>query len=215
MKLILTDVEGTTTSLSFVQQTLFPYSLEKLESFVLAHEDEDFIKEQLFKFDSILSFISTLKNYIETDKKEKILKDIQGMIWKQGYELGELKGHVYPDVEECLRKWKEQNLELGVYSSGSVAAQKLLFKHSISGDLDQYFTYNFDTSIGHKRESTSYDNILMKCELYPDEVLFLSDIKEELDAAKEVGMNTIQLVRDGEISYQGHQQVSSFLEIVF
>ena len=214
MKYILTDIEGTTSSISFVHEVLFPYSAKKMA---------EFVKHNQLKLEPILDLIdgdidqkiATLLGWIKEDKKEKALKDIQGLIWEEGYLAGEIKGHVYPEVKNCLVKWKSQGITLGVYSSGSVHAQKLLFKYSEAGNLDILFSDNFDTSIGHKRDKNSYQNILNLINIPASEVLFLSDIKEELDAAKECGINTIQLNRLNQLVTNGHVLVSSFDDIKF
>jgi len=214
MKYILTDIEGTTSSISFVHEVLFPYAYDRMDSFVSSNQDS--LQDILNTIPGNLSEkISTLKNWIKTDKKEKVLKDIQGLIWEKGYLNGEIKGHVYPEVSDCLKSWLNSGIKLGVYSSGSIKAQKLLFKYSVAGDLDQYFSHNFDTNVGHKREVTAYENILKEINHKASDVLFLSDIKEELDAAAACGINTIQLDRLNALSNTGHQIVKNFTEIKF
>lgn len=214
MKYILTDIEGTTSSISFVHEVLFPYAYDRMDSFVSSNQDS--LQDILNTIPGNLSEkISTLKNWIKTDKKEKVLKDIQGLIWEKGYLNGEIKGHVYPEVSDCLKSWLNSGIKLGVYSSGSIKAQKLLFKYSVAGDLDQYFSHNFDTNVGHKREVTAYENILKEINHKASDVLFLSDIKEELDAAAACGINTFQLDRLNALSNTGHQIVKNFTEIKF
>jgi enolase-phosphatase E1 len=214
MKYILTDIEGTTSSISFVHETLFPYSYDRMESYVT--NNQSLLTEILNTLPGSFSEkIITLKTWIKEDKKEKALKDIQGLIWEAGYKNGEIKGHVYPEVAECLNLWIKKGITLGVYSSGSIHAQKLLFKYSQAGDLDQLFSHNFDTAVGHKREPKSYENILKAININASEVLFLSDIKEELDAAKTCGINTIQLDRLNTLSNTGHTLVNNFSEIKF
>ncbi|RPJ69814.1 MAG: acireductone synthase [Alphaproteobacteria bacterium] len=168
-------------------------------------EDQKIINDQ--------EALAQLVEWIKIDRKHPALKKIQGMIWKIGYQSGELKGHVYPDVPTALETWKNAGIILGIYSSGSTEAQKVLFSHSTCGDLNHYFTNNFDTSIGQKRDVKSYFNISSELNINPDEILFLSDIVEELDAAKMAGFLTIQLVRNGDVPYQNHKQVRNFLEI--
>jgi enolase-phosphatase E1 len=118
-------------------------------------------------------------------------------LWKKGYEEGTIKGHVYPDVEPALRKWKADGISLGVFSSGSVQAQKLLFGYSEAGNLLDCFSVYFDTTTGTKRDSSTYKTIAEQLNLGTSEILFLSDIREELEAAEHAGMRTIQLVREG------------------
>jgi enolase-phosphatase E1 len=219
MKYILTDIEGTTTSISFVHEVLFPFAKKNLENFVTKNQNQPHVIQALNEMPdsthSIEQKIKTLIHWIDTDKKEKSLKDIQGFIWEEGYTRGEIKGHLYPEVKNKLEEWKTAGITLGVYSSGSVWAQKLIFTYSEVGDIGKYFSHYFDTSIGHKRESKSYQNILSEIKMKPEDVLFLSDIKEELDAAKSCGLNTIQLVRENMILNQGHVQVKNFNEIIF
>tara|TARA_R110000868_G_scaffold117600_6_gene312262 strand:- start:7932 stop:8546 length:615 start_codon:yes stop_codon:yes gene_type:complete len=186
-KFILMDVEGTTTSIRFVHDTLFPYAYSKIDSFVAAHPQ-------------IVSELDmpaeTLKRWIKEDKKEPLLKKVQGLIWEAGYKSGELKGHLYDDVPLAFKRWIDQGMKLGIYSSGSVLAQKLLYKYSVFGDMDQWISANFDTGVGHKRDKSSYDNIVAELKLSPSEILFLSDIEEELDAAQAAGLKVKLLNRD-------------------
>lgn len=217
MKYILMDIEGTTTSISFVHDILFPYSKERINSFINDNANNEVVKKALSETESsnTTELIAKLIEWIDEDIKHPVLKNIQGLIWKAGYENGELKGHIYPEVAECLKKWSDAGIMLGIYSSGSIEAQQLLFGHSIAGDLNFYFKNNFDTSIGHKREENSYRNIAESLKLNPNDILFLSDIGQELDAAEAVGFQTKQLVRLENVSYTGHEQVKSFLEIKF
>lgn len=225
MKYILMDVEGTTTSISFVHDVLFPYSKERIESFISAQSEDPKIQQILAdtkktivaeenqKTISETEAAAKLIEWVNTDRKHPALKDLQGLIWKVGYQSGELKGHVYPDVAPALEAWKKNGLLLGIYSSGSVEAQISLFGHSVSGDLNHYFSNNFDTSIGQKRDVKSYFNISSELNIDPKEILFLSDIAEELDAAKMAGFQTIQLVRMGDVPFHNHKQVRSFSDI--
>ncbi len=225
MKYILMDVEGTTTSISFVHDVLFPYSMERIKNYINQNfttqsvqevllETLETVQEEEGKILNHQGLIDKLTEWIKIDRKHPALKKLQGLIWKEGYESGDLKGHVYEDVPAALKRWKETGLNLGIYSSGSVQAQRDLFGHSLFGDLNSYFSNNFDTSVGHKRDAKSYQNILAILKLNASDVLFLSDIAEELDAAKSVGIKTIQLVRLGDLPESSHKQVRSFAEIV-
>lgn len=215
---ILTDIEGTTTSVSFVFDVLFPYARKHLASYVRAHADLPEVAEQLAAVASEVGHplnlgqvIDQLIAWIDTDVKATPLKALQGMIWQAGYENGDFTGHIYPDAATRLLAWQGQGLSLYVYSSGSVQAQKLLFRHSDAGDLTPLFNGYFDTRVGAKREVTSYRAIAHQIGLPADEILFLSDIVEELDAAKDAGMTTLQLVRDGDLdATPRHPQVQSF-----
>jgi enolase-phosphatase E1 len=225
MKYILMDIEGTTTSISFVHEILFPYSKKYLQSFV--HKNKDFSptkeiieetkqtarEEESLELDED-GVIQKLIDWINIDRKHKALKQLQGLIWEEGYQSGELKGHVYDDVPPALKKWHEQGLKLGIYSSGSVEAQRSLFGHSLFGDLNSYFTHHFDTLVGHKRDPLSYQTILSHINEEACDVLFLSDISQELSAAQVAGMKTLQLVRLGEIPIEGHRQIHTFNDVI-
>ena len=186
---VITDIEGTTTSISFVHRVLFPYARERLAAFLATHPDAPALAEVPEPK------LPTLLGWMERDEKITALKTIQGEIWRQGYEQGDLKGEIYPDVPPALRRWARAGLKLFVYSSGSVAAQKLLFGHTPGGDLTPLFQAYFDTQVGGKREPASYEAIARAIGGAPDEALFLSDVEAELDAAAEAGLATCQLVR--------------------
>jgi enolase-phosphatase E1 len=154
-----------------------------------------------------------LEYWIKTDRKHPALKGIQGLLWQAGYEMGEFKGHLYADVLPQLQRWQQEGLCLGVYSSGSVAAQKLLFGFSDYGNINHLFSHNFDTAIGHKQAAESYQNIINQLQLLPSEILFLSDVEAELDAAHTVGINVIQLVRGATIATNKYKTASDFAEV--
>lgn len=220
------DVEGTTTSISFVHEVLFPYSAGRLKAYVEKHLSDPNIQEVLLKTQNTVreeedvslnreALVLKLLEWIRQDRKHNALKKLQGLIWHEGYASGEIKGHVYEDVPAVLKKWKDAGHELAIYSSGSVEAQRSLFGHSTYGDLNPLFSNNFDTAVGGKREAQSYKNILEVLNQNAENVLFLSDITEELDAAKAAGMQTIQLVRGTPVVGSSHQQVKTFQEISF
>lgn len=155
-----------------------------------------------------------LVKWIEEDRKLTPLKALQGMIWRQGYEAGALKGHVYPDTPVFLRRWHADGLRLYVYSSGSEEAQRLIFGYSDAGDLTPLFSGYFDTRIGGKRERASYDAIVEQIGIKADEILFLSDIGEELDAAHAAGLQTFQLLRDAKAKPSAaHRHAKDFSEV--
>jgi enolase-phosphatase E1 len=221
---ILTDIEGTTTDIAFVHTVLFPYSRERMESYCYDNSEDAAVKACLDEVHAMLTKITGrpakrqdpfdyLLHCIDADIKDPALKTLQGLIWRTGYENGTLKGHIYDDVVPALAHWKTQNIGLGVYSSGSVAAQKLLFGYSVFGDITPYFSDYFDTKVGHKREQASYENIAKSLGLSPNEILFLSDIEAELDAAQAAGLQTVQLVREGTVASERHRTVGSFSEI--
>lgn len=222
---ILTDIEGTTSSISFVAEELFPYFRNNISS-LLELKENPIVKEafeqtvQLAKTEDgeTLStdreIIEKLHQWSVEDRKITPLKTLQGVLWDKGYQDGTLKGHVYPEVAACLKKWKEDGINLGVFSSGSVPAQKLIFGYSVSGDLTPYFSNYFDTNTGGKRESETYAKIAAILNLNPAEILFLSDIVEELQAADSKGFQTIQLVRPG-TEQNWNTFAHSFEEITF
>ena len=215
---ILTDIEGTTSSIDFVHKVLFPYASRELPDFVRANQNDSDIAEILQEVRStagdadadIERTIEILLGWINEDRKITALKSLQGHIWKHGYESGGFTGHLYEDVVENLHQWRNLEIGLYVYSSGSIGAQKLLFGHSDAGDLRPLFNGYFDTRSGNKRETTSYNNIAGSIGLPASEILFLSDIAEELDAAAATGMQTMQLVRDDKVVPGSHRVVEDF-----
>ena len=220
IKAILTDIEGTTSAVSFVFDVLFPYAKEHLPEFIREHAGEPDVAAQLqaVRNDSaephatVDRVIEILLQWIAEDRKATPLKALQGMVWQQGYQAGQLKGHVYPDAVEALKHWHQEGYALYVYSSGSIQAQKLIFGCSEAGDLSALFSGYFDTTSGPKREEASYRSIASSIGHPAQAILFLSDIVEELDAAQRAGMATCGLVRDGG-KLDGHINVSSFAAI--
>ncbi len=221
IKAILTDIEGTTTAISFVHDTLFPYSSEKLAQFVTDNQSEEKVasiinqvrSEAKLASDDINEVIKTLHEWIAQDKKITSLKALQGLIWEAGYLNGELKGHLYDDADKYLRKWKEAGVSLYIYSSGSIKAQKLLFGYSTHGDLTPLFSGYFDTTTGSKKECASYEAIAKEIGCDASEILFLSDVEAELGAAKSAGMQTVLLVREQEELSSEFQVAKDFIEV--
>jgi enolase-phosphatase E1 len=203
IRAILTDIEGTTSSISFVKDVLFPFARERLPTFIETHADKPVVQHWLHEAAREAGLVSAtqaeiialLQRWIDEDRKATPLKALQGMIWEDGYREGAYRAHVYPEVAQRLRDWKAQGIELYVFSSGSVPAQKLLFRHSEAGDLTPLFSGYFDTEIGAKREADSYRRILAVIGQPGAAVLFLSDIVAELDAARAAGMGTTLLAR--------------------
>lgn len=200
---ILTDIEGTTSSISFVKDVLFPYARARLPAFVETHADTPEVQHWLHEAAREAGLVSAsrqeiidlLLGWIDADRKSTALKALQGMIWHDGYRDRDFTAHIYPDAARRLREWHAAGLALYVYSSGSVAAQKLLFGHTDAGNLLDVFSGYFDTEIGHKREDASYRRIVERIGLPADTILFLSDIVEELDAARAAGLRTTLLAR--------------------
>ena len=221
IKAILTDIEGTTSAVSFVFDVLFPFAVKHLPDFVRSHASEPAVDAQLdaVRAESgeadadVERVVAILLEWIAADRKATPLKALQGMVWEQGYRAGQLKGHVYPDAVEALRQWHAAGYELYVYSSGSIQAQQLIFGCSEAGDLTPLFSGYFDTTSGGKREAESYARIAADIGRPASEILFLSDVVQELDAAQAAGMATCGLARDGG-ELAGHLTVTSFAAIV-
>lgn len=221
IKSIVTDIEGTTSSIDFVHRTLFAYARQHLREYLRGHAQLPEVAEQLQHVAQIEGRKLTLdeaagalERWIGEDRKATPLKALQGMIWRLGYDAGELQGHVYPDAPEYLARWRKAGIALYVYSSGSVEAQKLIFGHTAYGDLTPLFSGYFDTQIGGKKEAVSYERICQRIGHAGDEILFLSDVGEELDAARSAGLKTCQLLRDaGARAAPGHPQARDFSEV--
>lgn len=205
-KLFLFDIEGTTTDFNFVHKTLFPYSRDRMKEFVQKHEKElvgpltdakKTIEDESGKTPDLNEIISTLIKWIDEDRKHKALKEIQGLIWDEGYKNGAFKGHVYPDVRPFFENLNNSGYLIGIYSSGSIHAQKMIMANSTAGDLTPYINYYFDTMVGSKREKVSYQNIAIKTQLTPPEIHFFSDVPEELKAAELAGFRVTHVVREG------------------
>lgn len=203
IKAIVTDIEGTTSSLSFVKEVLFPYARAHLPDFIRTHQQMDEVqtllndaRNEMGGTADIEQLISQFIDWIDRDQKITPLKAMQGLIWEAGYQSGDFKGHIYADAALQLKAWKQQGYALYVYSSGSVHAQMLLFAHTEFGDLTPLFSGYFDTRIGGKKQADSYKTIAEQIQCQPNEILFLSDIVDELDAAQAAGFQTYWLVRD-------------------
>ncbi|WP_106477509.1 acireductone synthase [Phytohalomonas tamaricis] len=221
IRAIVTDIEGTTGSIAFVHEVLFPYARRRLPQWLEANVPFPAVAEQVNEVrlaagepDADVSRVSDiLIEWIDADRKATPLKALQGMIWEEGYANGDYTGHVYEDAVRQLRAWHAAGISLYVYSSGSVHAQKLLFGHSDHGDLTPLFNDYFDTTVGPKKESGSYRRILDTLGLPGQEVLFLSDVVEELDAAQEAGLQTTQLVREENMKTGVHCVAHGFDEV--
>ncbi|MDF9391466.1 MULTISPECIES: acireductone synthase [Methylococcus] len=218
IRAILTDIEGTTSSLSFVKETLFPYARARMADFVRSHAQDATVQALLAEARAAAGnaslddegVIAQLVRWIDEDRKITPLKALQGLIWEEGYRNRDFFGHVYEDAVRRLRSWHEQGIALYVFSSGSVHAQRLLFGHTAVGDLQPLFSGYFDTRIGAKQEPCAYSAIARELNLPPSEILFLSDIEGELDAAREAGYKTFLLVREGGVKSSHHPQGADF-----
>lgn len=221
-EVILCDIEGTTTSISFVHDVLFPLASDELESFIGKEFHAGSIKDELevlsseFKVQSEKEIIELLQGFIKEDKKHAALKSIQGKIWRGAYLDGRITGHMYPEVKEAFELWQSKNIKMAIYSSGSVEAQKLIFGYSDHGDLTPFLSAYFDTRVGHKRDKAAYDAIAKELSVEPSKILFLSDVPEELDAASDAGYQTKQLVRPGNTAEysEKHHPVNTLLEVL-
>jgi enolase-phosphatase E1 len=208
IRAILLDIEGTTTSLAFVHDVLFPYSRENLRPFVVHHARDRRIRDVLAATRETVRLeegraiddaaaLDALERWIDEDRKHPALKALQGWLWREGYDAGAFRSHVYDDVPGALRRWKDRGLAVAIFSSGSIEAQRLLFASTEAGDLTPLLGAYFDpTTAGPKREAGSYARIADALALAPADVLFLSDIEEELDAARAAGMGTTRIVRE-------------------
>lgn len=218
---ILTDIEGTCTSLRFVKDTLFPYSRENMAQFVAQHADDPAIIPLLQQVATSLGdaqasqaqIVQQLRDWIDSDQKIPALKSLQGFQWQFGYERGDFHGHVYEDAYAAFKVWRDRGLLLYVYSSGSVKAQQLLFAHTRYGDISSWFDGFFDTAVGAKTEPAAYQQIAKEIGQAPSRILFLSDIEAELDAASESGMQVACLQRESTTSPSKYTIAKDFNEI--
>ncbi len=235
---VLLDIEGTTSSVAFVYEVLFPYARRELADFLRRRWGEPAVSRACERIardagaPSLAAWVGpdatpeaarqrvaaeTLR-LMDGDVKATGLKELQGLIWQEGYDAGRLKSHVYPDVPPALRRWAERGLDLRIYSSGSIGAQKVFFAHTDAGDLLGLFRGHYDTTTGPKREAESYRRIAADMKMPPSAILFLSDVRQELDAAAEAGMRTGLVVRPGNAPVaagHGHPVVTDFGQVDF
>jgi enolase-phosphatase E1 len=218
IRALLLDIEGTTTPIDFVFKTLFPFAATYVEDFLRQNASAPEVKTLVTELRSTWSGAASsgAPVWIESSREEKLasaacyvrwliardskitpLKTLQGKIWEQGFRSGALKGQVYPDVAPALARWRTQHKRIAIFSSGSILAQKLLFAHSTAGDLSSFIEAYFDTTTGPKRERASYRKIAAALQIPPEQVLFVSDVLAELDAALTAGMSTALSLRPG------------------
>ena len=233
---ILLDIEGTTSSVRFVYDVMFPYVRRELDAYLKAAWNDPQLGpalDQIAQDAGAASFVAwtdglngddarreevaaEVRRLMDGDVKATGLKQLQGMIWKDGFERGEMVAHVYPDVPPALEAWSTAGMRIYIYSSGSIAAQKLFFGHSEAGDLLRYFSGHFDTTTGPKKEPLSYDRIASEVGEATTHVLFISDVVAELDAARDVGMDTRLSIRPGNAEVEnrnGHVAITSFDQV--
>lgn len=216
----LVDIEGTVGSIAFVRDVLFPYARDRMDTYVAQHKEEPAVRALLDQaareascdVHDLPSIVRALHAWAERDEKVTVLKELQGLIWVEGFESSGIRGHLFDDAVAALRRFSEAGVRLHVYSSGSVAAQKLLFGHSVAGDLIPLFAGFFDTTIGGKQHAQSYAKIARTIETPPGSIVFFSDNERELDAARDAGVQTVQLARpeDGTPRSTKHPAVASF-----
>jgi len=236
---ILLDIEGTTTPISFVHDVLFSYALAHSRDFLTTNFDSEEVRADITllheehaldlskdkhppslvkdspgaEIESIAAYIDWL---IAQDRKSTGLKSLQGKIWRQGYLEGSLKSQAFTDVAPALERWHASGLRIGIFSSGSVLAQQLLFAHTGAGDLTKFIHDYFDTNVGKKGEADSYRRIATALNLQTSEIVFISDVIGELDAANEAGMKTLLCLRPGnppQESAEKYQAIHSFHEV--
>lgn len=224
---ILFDIEGTVAPISFVHEVLFPYAYENMEKYISENSISENIFLQLKKenqFDYEMGtypflietihdkskIIHYLRHLIQIDRKSTPLKEIQGEIWKRGYEKGEIKSKIYTDAFKFFKHIQSRGFKASIYSSGSVLAQKLIFQFSDKGDLRSFFSHYFDTTIGHKKEKESYLKIAECLELQPKQILFFTDVLAEAQAASQAEVTPVILKRPSNPPQGEHE----FLEIV-
>jgi enolase-phosphatase E1 len=235
VKSVLLDIEGTTTPISFVHDVLFSYARARVRQFLTSNFDSDEVRADvaLLREEQALDVrenrnppplddaeVESIAKYVEwliaRDSKSTGLKSLQGKIWREGYLTGDLKARVFADVRPALERWRAKGLNVSIFSSGSVLAQQLLFAHTEAGDLTTLIGNYFDTNVGKKGEADSYRRIAAALRLRADEILFISDVVAELNAASEAGMKTLLSIRPGNPVQAAaqHPQIQSFDEIV-
>ena len=227
VRALLLDIEGTTTPLEFVTRVLFPFARERAADFLGRHASDGAVRSDLARlrdehaqdvragqappsWDGDRDAVAYVHWLMDRDRKSTGLKALQGRMWEEGYRSGLLHGDLYPDVAPALARWRRQGREVAIFSSGSVLAQKLLFAHTPAGDLTPFLSAFFDTTTGPKREPRSYAAISAELRRNPPEVLFLSDVVEELDAASAAGLATGLCVRNGPPPAAPHPIVHTF-----
>lgn len=208
-RVVLLDIEGTTIPVSFVHDVLFPYARSVLPGLLRDHADDPQVRAQVAEIARLAPGVpplAQLEAWMDRDEKVAPLKALQGIAWAQGYRTGQLSARLYPDVLPALRRWAAAGVVLAVYSSGSAAAQELIYGHTDEGDVTGLFCGFYDLAMGGKRVASSYANILAKAGWTAGEVLFLSDVVAELDAAAQAGLRTCQIVRpeDGTVAGTTH-----------
>jgi enolase-phosphatase E1 len=235
--MILLDIEGTTTPIPFVTQVLYPYARQHLRSYLYRHgnssqyvalmaafraehEVDEQAGEPVLRWsapgaDARPSVQAYAEWLMDRDRKSPALKELQGYIWEEGYQRGELVGQVFEDVPRAFERWRREGVRLGIFSSGAVLAQRWLFRSSSAGDLSPFLHWYFDTHTGSKQAPASYSRIAAEVGDAPPQILFVSDSAAELNAARTAGLGTIMSLRPGNIPQppHDHRVVRSFDDI--
>ena len=215
MRHVLLDIEGTTTAISFVYDVLFPYAARRLPSFILERLDDPAVAKACAAvlidarpveraMPPAEAVLTVIRRQMEADVKATGLKMLQGLVWREGYESGAVRGHVYPDVPVALARWRAAGVPVSIYSSGSVLAQQLLFRHSVVGDLTPLLAGHYDTTSGPKREAASYAAIATAIGCAPQDILFATDQPAEAEAARGAGCRAVVLMRPGNAPLPAH-----------
>lgn len=236
---LLLDIEGTTTPVEFVYEVLFPFARRRVGEFIRRHHGSAGVRADLdalraehradadrgheppaWREDSDDSRLESATRYVhwlmDQDRKSTALKSLQGKVWESGYRSGSLRGQIYPDVLPAFGRWRGQHRGIYIFSSGSVLAQKLLFAHTTEGDLTGHLSDYFDTTTGAKTDAASYQSISARIGSPANEILFVSDVTAELDAARDAGMQTALCVRPGSPAPESpaHKIVHTF-DVIF
>jgi enolase-phosphatase E1 len=229
---VVLDIEGTTTPVDFVHKTLFGYARMRVGEFLRQHWEDPEVRADLARLEAehaaepadtslsawrddpaaVTAYVHWL---MDRDRKSTGLKSLQGKIWEAGYQSGELRGEVYPDVRPALERWQRDGVDVAIFSSGSVQAQQSLFRSSAVGDLTRFISSYFDTRTGPKAAPASYAQIAASLGHPPSQVLFVSDVTAELDAARKAGMATALCVRSPAVppTWGEHAMIRSFDEL--
>ena len=226
---ILLDVEGTTSSIDFVYDVLFAYAKNNIATYLQSHADDQVIYDTARALSQEVGIDADIRDakgcssvvlaairLMNEDIKSTPLKALQGRIWKSGFQSGQLVSHIFDDVPQSFAMWSSSGIDIRIYSSGSIEAQKLFFRHTTAGDLTHHLRGHYDTTTGPKRETKSYQLIARDIGLDPQQILFLSDIGAELDAARAAGMATGATIRPGNKPFESlydHDRIESFSDV--
>ena len=238
---LLLDIEGTTCPISFVSKVLFPYAKQELHAYLQSHQHltdiqlliheawEEWRGDQNEQSQNLLrqspaerddshqqAITKYLQHLINIDKKSTVLKELQGRIWENGYSEGSIQSDLYPEACAALENWHNNGLQLAVYSSGSVNAQKLLYGHTPQGDMRSLFCGWFDTRTGPKKEAQSYSIIAKELATTPEQITFISDNQAECNAARQAGLATLFSLREGNPDQDpgSHRVIQSLDEVI-